>query len=199
MGSSICAHALGVSGYGIRRSELRCCGESKTKCALACLLGTLGAAVIYVLSTTVIQGIVPNAELGSVDRSLRPRLRPYVQSADRQYHHGAGRDGLLLGSLLGWQFTIAQTAKSASDDRMFPSFFCEGEQHGCADHGHDRHGVVQSSWPCRRSHPRSANSSASRGISPSLRTSYPYIIALSALMVMMKERGVPEGKYRPPS
>jgi len=27
------------------------------------MFGTLGAAVIYILSTTVIQGIVPNAEL----------------------------------------------------------------------------------------------------------------------------------------
>ena len=32
---------------------------------LACLFGTLGAAVIYILSTTVIQGIVPNAELAA--------------------------------------------------------------------------------------------------------------------------------------
>ena len=30
---------------------------------LACMFGTLGAAVIYILSTTVIQGIVPNEEL----------------------------------------------------------------------------------------------------------------------------------------
>lgn len=30
---------------------------------LACMFGTLGAAVIYILSTTVIQGIVPNMEL----------------------------------------------------------------------------------------------------------------------------------------
>jgi putrescine:ornithine antiporter len=29
---------------------------------LACLFGTLGAAVIYIASTTVIQGIVPNAD-----------------------------------------------------------------------------------------------------------------------------------------
>ena len=26
-----------------------------------------------------------------------------------------------LGSLLGWQFTIAQTGKSAADERMFPA------------------------------------------------------------------------------
>ncbi|MGS8551759.1 amino acid permease, partial [Salmonella enterica] len=32
---------------------------------LACLLGTLGVAVVYVLSTAVIQGIVPNAELAA--------------------------------------------------------------------------------------------------------------------------------------
>jgi len=32
---------------------------------LACMFGTLGAAFIYIASTTVIQGIVPNAELAN--------------------------------------------------------------------------------------------------------------------------------------
>ena len=35
----------------------------KKNVPLACLFGTLGAAVVYILSTTVIQGIVPNPEL----------------------------------------------------------------------------------------------------------------------------------------
>ena len=28
-----------------------------------------------------------------------------------------------LGSLLGWQFTIATTGKAAADERMFPALF----------------------------------------------------------------------------
>ncbi|MBA4362602.1 MAG: putrescine-ornithine antiporter, partial [Pseudomonas sp.] len=37
--------------------------DPKRTVPLACLFGTLGAAVVYVLSTSVIQGIIPNAEL----------------------------------------------------------------------------------------------------------------------------------------
>ena len=43
---------------------------------LACMFGTLGAAVIYILSTTVIQGIVPNAELA---KSTGPFGLAYAQ------------------------------------------------------------------------------------------------------------------------
>jgi putrescine:ornithine antiporter len=101
-----------------------------------------------------------------------------------------------LGSLLGWQFTIAQTAKSASDDRMFPSFFSKVSSMGAPITGMIVMGVVQSLL-------------ALSTISPSLSEQFgvlvnlavvtnviPYIIALSALMVMMKGAGVPEGKYR---
>ncbi len=50
---------------------------------LACLLGTLGAAVVYVASTSVIMGIVPNAELASSTRAFCLRLRADVQRLGR--------------------------------------------------------------------------------------------------------------------
>src|SRR5262249_24994847 len=48
----------------------------KRNVPLACLLGTLGAAVIYVLSTAVIQGIVPNEQLAN---STAPFAAVYAQ------------------------------------------------------------------------------------------------------------------------
>ncbi len=89
---------------------------------LACLFGTLGAAVVYVLSTTVIQGIVPNAELAN---SSAPFALVYAQ----MFNEGVGDVVMALavlaclGSLLGWQFTLAQTAKVTADQGMFPSVF----------------------------------------------------------------------------
>ena len=50
--------------------------DPKRNVPLACLFGTLGAAVVYVLSTTVIQGIVPNAELAN---SSAPFAAVYAQ------------------------------------------------------------------------------------------------------------------------
>ena len=85
-------------------------------------LGTLGAAVVYVLSTTVIQGIVPNAELAN---SSAPFALVYAQ----MFNDGIGNIvmGLAVlacvGSLLGWQFTLAQTAKVTADPGLFPRLF----------------------------------------------------------------------------
>src|SRR3954466_7008438 len=89
---------------------------------LACLFGTLGAAVVYVLSTTVIQGIVPNDELakstGPFGLAFAKMFSPTVGSIIMALAIAA-----CLGSLLGWQFTLSSTAKSAADGRMFPAAF----------------------------------------------------------------------------
>ena len=96
--------------------------DPKRNVPLACLFGTLGAAVVYVLSTTVIQGIVPNAELAN---STAPFAFVYAQ----MFNPLVGQVIMVLavmacvGSLLGWQFTLAQTAKSAADQGMFPRLF----------------------------------------------------------------------------
>ena len=89
---------------------------------LACLFGTLGAAVVYVLSTTVIQGIVPNAELAN---SSAPFALVYAQMFNDSVGDVVMALAVLacLGSLLGWQFTLAQTAKVTADQGMFPSLF----------------------------------------------------------------------------
>jgi len=51
---------LGMESAAQNSSQVE---NPKRDVPLACMFGTLGAAAIYVLSTTVIQGIVPNAEL----------------------------------------------------------------------------------------------------------------------------------------
>jgi putrescine:ornithine antiporter len=167
----------------------------KRNVPLACMLGTLGAAVIYVLSTTVIQGIVPNEELakstGPFGLVYAKMFSPTVGSIIMALAIMA-----CLGSLLGWQFTIAQTAKSAAEDRMFPSFFATVTGAGAPIIGMIVMGVVQSLM-------------ALSTISPSLSEQFsvlvnlavvtnvvPYIIALSALIVMMQKAGVGQGTYR---
>ena len=48
-----------------------------------------------------------------------------------------------LGSLLGWQFTIAMTGKSAAEDRMFPTLFTKLNGMGAPITGMIVMGVVQ--------------------------------------------------------
>ena len=96
--------------------------DPKRNVPLACLLGTLGAAVVYVLSTTVIQGIVPNAELAN---SSAPFALVYAQMFNDTVGDIVMALAVLacLGSLLGWQFPRPQTAKVTAEQGMFPQVF----------------------------------------------------------------------------
>ena len=195
MGSSIALTLWAFLGMESAAQNSDAVENPKRNVPLACLFGTLGAAVIYVLSTTVIQGIVPNPELA---KSTGPFALAYAHMFNPLIGNIIMALAVMacLGSLLGWQFTIAQTAKSAAEDRMFPSFFSKVSRMGAPITGMIVMGVVQSLL-------------ALSTISPSLSEQFgvlvnlavvtnviPYIIALSALMVMMKGAGVPEGKYR---
>lgn len=89
---------------------------------IAVLGGTLGAAVIYIVSTNVIAGIVPNMELAN-------STAPFGLTFAQMFTPEVGKVIMALmvmsccGSLLGWQFTIAQVFKSSSDEGYFPKIF----------------------------------------------------------------------------
>jgi len=162
---------------------------------LACLFGTLGAAVIYVLSTTVIQGIVPNAELAK-------STGPFGLAFAHMFNPTVGTIvmGLAvlacLGSLLGWQFTIAQTGKSAADERMFPAFFAKVNKLGAPIAGMIVLGVVQTLLALSTISPTLSEQFSALVNLAVVTNVVPYIVALSALMVMMKAGKVAQGTYR---
>lgn len=89
---------------------------------IAVLGGTLGAAVIYIVSTNVIAGIVPNIDLAN-------STAPFGLAFAQIFNPTIGKVIMALmimsccGSLLGWQFTIAQVFKSSSDAGYFPKLF----------------------------------------------------------------------------
>jgi len=195
LGSSIALTLWAFLGMESAAQNSSAVENPKRDVPLACLFGTLGAAVIYILSTTVIQGIVPNAELA---KSTGPFGLAYAHMFNPTI--GAIVMALAvfacLGSLLGWQFTIAMTGKSAAEERMFPTFFTKVNGLGAPVMGMVVMAVVQSLL-------------ALSTISPSLSEQFgvlvnlavvtnviPYIVALSALPLMMKNAGVEQGKYR---
>jgi putrescine:ornithine antiporter len=195
MGSSIALTLWAFLGMESAAQNSSAVENPKRNVPLACMLGTLGAAVIYVLSTTVIQGVVPNADLA---KSTGPFGLAYAQMFNPTI--GSIVMGLAvvacLGSLLGWQFTIAQTAKSAADRRMFPRVFGAVNAMEAPVAGMVIMGVAQSLL-------------ALSTISPSLSEQFsvlvnlavvtnvvPYIISLSALPVMMQAAGITNPKYR---
>jgi putrescine:ornithine antiporter len=162
---------------------------------LACMLGTLGAAVIYVLSTTVIQGIVPNAELAA---STGPFALAYAQMFNPTVGSIIMALAVMacLGSLLGWQFTIAQTGKAAADERMFPALFSRVNSLGAPVVGMTVLAIVQSGLALMTISPTLSDQFGVLVNLAVVTNVIPYIIALSALMVMMRIAKVPEATYR---
>ena len=88
----------------------------------AVLGATLGVATIYILSTNIAAGIVGNAELVQ-------STAPFGLVFATMFNGTVGKVviGMMVvscaGSLLSWQFTIAQVFKSLSDAKFFPSAF----------------------------------------------------------------------------
>jgi len=194
MGSSISLTLWAFLGMESAAQNSDAVENPKRDVPLACLFGTLGAAVIYVLSTTVIQGIVPNEELanstGPFGLAFAKMFNPTVGSIIMALAIAA-----CLGSLLGWQFTLSSTAKSAAEGKMFPTVFSKVNSMGAPIAGMIILGVVQTAL-------------ALSTISPSLSEQFgalvnlavvtnviPYILALSALPVMMKANNVPANVY----
>jgi putrescine:ornithine antiporter len=195
MGSSIALTLWAFLGMESAAQNSAAVENPKRDVPLACMFGTLGAAVIYILSTTVIQGIVPNAELakstGPFGLAFAKMFNPTVGSVVMALAVLA-----CLGSLLGWQFTLSQTAKSASDERMFPAFFSRVNRMGAPIAGMVFMGIVQSLMALSTMSPSLSEQFASLVNLAVVTNVIPYIIALSALPLMMQLAGVRDPKYR---
>jgi putrescine:ornithine antiporter len=195
MGSSIALTLWAFLGMESAAQNSDAVENPKKNVPLACMFGTLGAAVVYVLSTSVIQGIVPNADLV---KSTGPFATAYAHMFNATV--GSIVMGLAvlacLGSLLGWQFTIAQTGKSAADERMFPAFFSKVNSMGAPVTGMIVLAFVQSAMALSTISPNLAEQFNMLVNLAVVTNVVPYIVALSALMVMMKSAKVPEKTYR---
>jgi putrescine:ornithine antiporter len=195
MGSSISLTLWAFLGMESAAQNSAAVENPKRNVPLACMFGTLGAAVIYILSTTVIQGIVPNAELakstGPFGLAYAKMFNPTIGSIIMALAVMA-----CLGSLLGWQFTIAQTGKAAADERMFPAFFAKVNRMGAPITGMIVLGVVQSLLALSTISPTLSEQFSALVNLAVVTNVVPYIIALSALMVMMQAAGVAQTIYR---
>ena len=191
MGSSIALTLWAFLGMESASQNASAVENPKRDVPLACLFGTLGAAVIYILSTLVIQGIVPNAELAA-------STGPFGLAFSQMFNPTIGSIVMALsalaciGSLLGWQFTLAQTAKDAADSGMFPRIFGKANRFGAPLAGMVIMGVVQSLMALSTMSPNLSEQFAALVNLAVVTNVVPYIIALSALPVMMQKASVPK-------
>jgi putrescine:ornithine antiporter len=161
---------------------------------LACMLGTLGAAVIYVLSTTVIMGIVPNADLA---QSSAPFATVYAQ----MFNPVIGKVVMVLaviaclGSLLGWQFTLSQTSKYTADERMFPTFYAKLNAAGAPVVGMVVAGILQTLMAFSTMSPNASEQFGKLVSLAAVTNIVPYITSVTALLVVMFASKVPKTMY----
>ena len=196
MGSSISLTLWAFLGMESAAQNSAAVENPKRDVPLACMFGTLGAAVIYILSTTVIQGIVPNAELakstGPFGLAYAQMFNPTVGSIIMALAvHGLPRLAARLAV-----HASPRPAKSAADERMFPAFFSKVNRMGAPITGMIVLGVVQSLLALSTISPDLSEQFSALVNLAVVTNVVPYIIALSALMVMMKTAGVAEATYR---
>lgn len=112
---------IGVESASVAAAVVK---NPKRNVPIATVGGVLLAAVCYVLSSTAIMGMIPNA-------ALKLSASPFGDAARMALGPTAGAIVSLcaaagcLGSLGGWTLLAGQTAKAAADDGLFPSIFAK--------------------------------------------------------------------------
>ncbi|MGI2855202.1 putrescine-ornithine antiporter [Shewanella algae] len=162
---------------------------------IAVMGGTIGAAVIYIISTNVIAGIVPNGELALSNA-------PFGLAFAQMFNPTIGSIVMACaiisctGSLLGWQFTIAQVFKSSADEGFFPKAFSKVTEKDAPVVGMLIIVSIQTVLSLMTISP-SLNKQFEALVNLAVVTNIiPYILSMAALGVMQKQLNIPVKQAR---
>lgn len=157
--------------------------------------GTLLTAIVYIVSTNVVAGIVPNADLAASDG-------PFGLVFASIFTPTVGKIvmGLMVlactGSLLGWQFTVAQVFKSSADQGYFPKVFSKVTKTNTPLVGMIILCIVQTLLSLMTMSP-SLSEQFDVLVNLAVVTNLvPYVLSMSALYVMQKVSNVPGGEMK---
>ncbi|UCQ49326.1 putrescine-ornithine antiporter [Edwardsiella ictaluri] len=182
---------LGIESAGANSDAVE---NPERNVPLACLFGTGFAAIVYIASTSVIQGIVPNSQLLASDA-------PFGLVFTVMFNPVVGKVITALaviaciGSLLGWQFTNAQVSKSAAEMHLFPNIFAKISKDDAPIAGMLIMLAVELVLACMT-------------ISPNLLKQFdmllnlavfinmvPYVLSMTGLQVMLRKNHVTQSQY----
>jgi putrescine:ornithine antiporter len=159
---------------------------------IAVLGGTIGAGIIYIVSTNVIAGIIPNAELAASNA-------PFGLAFSTMFSPVVGSIVTLLmviaciGSLLGWQFTVAQVFKSSADVGYFLPIFAKATKTGTPIVGMLILLVAQVALALMTISPE-LTSQFQKVVDLAVVTNLvPYVMSMAALITIQKIARVPAG------
>jgi arginine:agmatine antiporter len=167
----------------------------KKNVPIATMLGTLFAAVVYILSTFAIMGVVPAKELAA-------SAAPFSTAAQYMFGNWAGSFVSFcaviacLGSLNGWVLTTGQVSKAAADDGMFPKIFSETNKYGTPFKGMILTGVLMTFLGYMTISPDLAGQFQIITLLCVFTNVVPYIMSVAGIYPIMKAANVPAGEYR---
>jgi APA family basic amino acid/polyamine antiporter len=99
----------------------------------ASVIGTAASALLYVLVTAAVFGLVPNAD-------LRNNGAPFVNAFQAIFSHGAWPGKFIaalavvsgIGALNGWTLIITETSRAIAKDGLFPKAFAWADRNDTA-------------------------------------------------------------------
>jgi arginine:agmatine antiporter len=150
---------------------------------IATVGGVVIAAVCYILSSTVVMGMIPNA-------ALLKSSAPFVDAVVIAIGPEAGRIVAgcaalgCLGSLAGWTLLVGQTAKAAADDGLFPSLFAKINAKGVPSSGLALVAVIMSVQVLATMSPTAGSQFGKIASIAVIMTLLPYIYSAVALKVL---------------
>jgi arginine:agmatine antiporter len=167
----------------------------KRNIPLATLMGLGLAAVVYVLSSTVIMGIIPNAD-------LQRSHAPFAEAARLAIGPAAMVIVALcailksVGSLGGWMLLVGQSAKAAAADGMFPAVFGRLNRHGVPGPGLVIVGVLMTIVLFATMSPTIAGQFSRIIDLAVILAVFPYIYASVAMVKVVYDHGVPARTFQ---
>lgn len=109
-------------GFESAAANMDAVENPKKNVPIATFFGTLAVAVIYVLSTNIMAGIVPNLD-------LLHSTAPFGLVFAHMFNETVGHIVMAMmivaccGAILCWQFTLSRVFKSAAEEGFFPKVF----------------------------------------------------------------------------
>jgi arginine:agmatine antiporter len=167
----------------------------KRNIPLATLIGLGLSAVVYLLSSSVIIGIIPNAE-------LQKSHAPFAEAA----RIAIGTPGMVViavcailksvGSLGGWMLLVGQSATAAADDGMFPRAFARLNRHGVPGRGLVIVSVLMTIVLFATMSPTIAGQFSRIIDLAVILVVVPYVYASVAVVKVIHDRGLPASTFR---
>ncbi len=154
----------------------------------AVLGGTLGAAIIYIISTNMIFGLVPAEDLVNSNA-------PFGLAFANMFSPTIGKVvmGLMVmscfGSLLGWQFTIANVFKQSADEGYFPKLFSKITSKQAPVVGMVTITIIQSVMSLMTISPSLSQQFETLVNLAVVTNIIPYLLSMAAIIVILKSAG----------